>query len=89
MRTREIRDRFKSMGVERATLYCLEAINEELLQTRRDLQELATYFDKMVESFDGVVNVAARMKETIEKNEQRYEDELGPNTNSLDKDDMT
>lgn len=86
MQTREIRDRVKTMGHERGVVYCLEAINEQLLQTRRDLNELATYFDKMTDSLTGVVTVAERMKEVIDKNRMREED-LGPNTNSLDKED--
>lgn len=88
MKTREIRDRVKSMGFERGTVYCLEAINEELLQTRRDLNELASYLDKMTDSMSGMMVVAERMKETLDRN-RMAEDELGPNTNALDKDDFT
>lgn len=84
MKTREIRDRVRAMGFERGAVYCLEAINEELLQTRRDIKELATYFDKMVDSMSGMMTVAERMKDMIDKNKMSEED-LGPNTNSLDK----
>lgn len=87
MKTKEIRDRIKSIGFERGTVYSLEAINEQLLQTRRDLRELAVYMDKLVDNMDGMLGVAARMKEVIERGEQKEED-LGPNTNSLDKEDM-
>lgn len=87
MKTKEIRERIGSMGFERGVVFVLEAQNEMLLQTRRDLSELASYFDKMVESFTGVITVAERMKETIDKNQMK-EEELGPNTNSLDKKDM-
>lgn len=87
MKTREIRDRVKSMGFERGAVYCLEAINEELLQTRRDIRELATYFDKLVDSMNGITTVAERMKDVIDKAKLSEED-LGPNTNSLDKEDM-
>lgn len=87
MRTREIRDRITSMGFERGVVYSLEAQNEMLIQTRRDLNELAAYFDKMVDSLNGVVTVAERMKDVIDKGKMKEED-LGPNTNSLDKDDM-
>lgn len=87
MKTREIRDRVKSMGFERGVVYCLEAINEELLQTRRDIRELATYFDKMVDSMNGITTVAERMRDVIDKSRLAEED-LGPNTNSLDKEDM-
>lgn len=86
MKTREIRDRVKSMGFERGAVYVLEALNEELLQTRRDIRELAHHFDKLVDSMNGVMTVAGRMKETIEKFERPAEEDiLGPNTNSLDK----
>lgn len=88
MKTREIRDRIKTMGFERGAVYCLEAINEELIQTRRDLNELASYLDKMTDSMSGMMVVAERMKETIDRN-RMGEDELGPNTNALDKDDFT
>lgn len=87
MKTREIRDRVKSMGFERGVVYCLEAQNEMLIQTKRDLNELASYFDKMVDSLEGVVTVAERMKDVIDKGRLKEED-LGPNTNSLDKEDM-
>lgn len=84
MKTREIRDRIKSMGFERGAVYCLEAINEELLQTRRDIRELAQHFDKMVDSMGGMMVVAERMKDVIDRAKLSEED-LGPNTNALDK----
>lgn len=87
MKTREIRERLTSMGYERGTLYVLEALNEMQLQTQRDIRELASYFDKMVDSFNGITTVAERMKDIIDKGTQKEED-LGPNTNSLDKEDM-
>lgn len=86
MKTREIRERLMTMGFERGAAYCLEAINEELLQTRRDIRELASYFDKMVDSMDGMMAVASNMKAVLDKNKMDEED-LGPNTHSLgDKD---
>lgn len=83
MKTREIRDRIKSMGFERGTVFCLEAMNEQSLQNARDLKELAHYFDKLVTSMDGMLSVAQTMKERIEK--MPAEEDLGPNTNALDK----
>lgn len=82
MKTREIKDRIKAMGFERGTVYTLEALNEELLQTRRDLRELAVYFDKLTDSMNGVMVVAGNMKAVLDANAQR-EDDLGPNTHSL------
>lgn len=84
MKTREIRERVTAMGFEQGVVYCLEAMNEMQLQTKRDLNELAVYFDKMVASFDGMMVVAGKMKDVIDKNRLAEED-LGPNTNSLDK----
>lgn len=82
MKTKEIRDRVKSMGFERGALYCLEAINEELLQTRRDIRELAMYFDKMVDTMGGMMTVAESMKDVLDRGRIK-EDDLGPNTHSL------
>lgn len=87
MKTREIRDRIKSMGFERGITYCLEALNEEHQQTRRDLAELATYFDKLTDTMGGMMTVAERMKEVIDKNRMK-EEELGPNTHSLGSEDV-
>lgn len=87
MKTREIREHIQSRGFERGVVYVLEAQNEMLIQTRRDLNELASYFDKMVDSLDGITIVAERMKDVIDKGRLKEED-LGPNTNSLDKEDM-
>lgn len=87
MKTREVREHIQSRGFERGVVYCLEAQNEMLIQTKRDLNELASYFDKMVDSLEGVVTVAERMKDVIDKSRLKEED-LGPNTNALDKDDM-
>lgn len=85
MKTKEIRERIQSMGFERGAVYVLEALNEQHIQTRRDLAELAAYFDKLVDSMNGVVVVAERMKEHIDKNRMKEED-LGPNTYSLGED---
>ena len=89
MKTREIRDRITSMGFDKGVVYCLEAINEEVLQSRRDLRELATYFDKLVSSMDGMMVVASNMKQLIDNSMMAEEDTLGPNTNALDKDDLS
>lgn len=70
------------MGFERAAVYSLEAINEELLQTRRDIRELASYFDKMVDSMGGMMTVAQSMKDVLDKS-RLSEEELGANTHSL------
>lgn len=89
MKTREIRDRVRSMGHERGILYCLEAINEELIQTRRDIKELATYFDQLVSSMDSMLIVAGNMRAKIDQVEGRGEELnelLGPNTNDLGRD---
>jgi hypothetical protein len=90
MKTKEIRDRIKSMGFERAVTYCLEAMNEQHIQTRRDLTELAVMFNKMTDALVGVTNVAEAMKEQVDKFKmtELAEPELGSNTNSLDKEDM-
>jgi len=86
MKTREIRERVKAMGFERGVVYCMEAMNEKIIQQQRDLRELAAYFDNLVNSMQGVIAVAGRMKETIEGMQNPAEAELlGPNTNSLDK----
>ena len=85
MKTKDIRDRIKAMGFEKGTVYTLEAMNEELLQTRRDIRELANYFDRMVDSMNGMMTVAQSMKDVLDARSQR-EDELGPNTHSLGND---
>lgn len=85
MKTKEIREILTRMGYERGAAYILESQNEMLLQTRKDLTELATYFDKMVDSFNGVIAVAGRMKETIERfDKQTEQDGLGESTEGLD-----
>lgn len=57
-------------------------INEELLQTRRDLNELATHFDKLAGMLSDVVDVQAHFKDRILANEQK-EDGMNASTNSL------
>lgn len=82
MKTREIRDRIKAVGFERGAVYCLEAINEELIQTRRDLNEMAAYFDQLVNAMGGMITVSERMKEYLDQHKMRH-GELGPNTHAL------
>jgi hypothetical protein len=84
MKTREIRERIKSMGFEQGVVYCLEAINETQQQNARDLKELATYFEKLVGSMDSMLVVAGNMKQVIQRSEPAEED-LGPNTQALDR----
>lgn len=84
MKTREIRERIQSMGFERGVAYVLEAQNEMLIQTRKDLGELALHFDKLIDSMDGMLAVAGRMKEKIEQFEKNDHD-LGESTEALDK----
>jgi hypothetical protein len=84
MKTKEIRERIQALGFERGTVYCLEAMNEMTIQTRKDLAELAIHFDKLVDSMDGMLAVAGRMKEKIESFEKNDHD-LDESTESLDK----
>ena len=60
----------------------LETMNEELLQTRRDLQELAMHFDKLATLLTNVVDVQAHFKDRILANEQK-QDDMNASTNSL------
>lgn len=57
-------------------------MNEELIQTRRDLQELAMHFDKLASLLQDVVDVQAVFKDRILANEQR-QDDMNSSTNSL------
>jgi hypothetical protein len=85
MKTKEIRERVKSMGFERGVMYALEAMNEAAIQDQRDLKELAHYFDKMVDAFNGVIAVADQMKSAVERIDKNRlsEEQLGANTHSL------
>jgi len=89
MKTKDIRITLQSRGYEQGTAVVLESINEELKQTQRDLQELSLLFGKMINTLDGVMVVADNMKAEVErfrgKNEDPAHTELGPSTNSLDK----
>lgn len=79
MKTRDIRETISRRGND-GVIFVLESLNEQILQTRRDLNELATYFNKMVDSMDGMLAVAERMKQTIEEPEA---DGLGSSTQSI------
>lgn len=83
MKTKEIREYIKAKGFERGAVYVLEAMNEELQQTRRDLRELATYFDKIVDMTTGMVQVAGEMKRVLDAGKEPAEEDLGPNTHAL------
>lgn len=81
MKTKEIRERLHKQR-EQGLLSVLETMNEELLQTRRDLHELAHHFDKLVDTLNNVVEVQGQFKERILRNEQK-DDDMNSSTNSL------
>lgn len=88
MRTREIRERIRTIGFERGVVYCLEAQNEKLAQLETDLREVGVYMNKIVDTITGMTAVAERMKETVERLNMREgpaHPELGDSTNALDK----
>ncbi len=88
MKTKDIRITLQSRGFERGVAEVLEAINEEMLQTRRDLRELAHLFDKLTDTLNGMMTVAGNMKDVIDKYNMREDPahpELGPSTQGLDK----
>lgn len=78
MKTKEIRERLRKNEL----LIVLETLNEQQLQTQRDLKELAHYFDKMVDTLNNVMVVADRMKSKIESFDHD-KDDMNPSTNSL------
>lgn len=87
IKTREIKTVIKAQGYERGTLFVLESLSEEVKQNARDLKELAHMFDKMVDSMDGMMTVAGRMKETIQKfDKEEAEPDLGSSTQGLGRD---
>lgn len=87
IKTREIKTILTNRGYELGTLHVLEALSEEIKQNARDLKELAHMFDKMVDSMDGMMAVAGRMKETIEKfGKEPDEEDLGPSTQGIGRD---
>jgi len=88
MKTKEIRDRVRSMGFERGVVYCLEAQNEKITQLQTDLREVGLYMNKIVDTITGMTAVAERMRETVDRLNMRDEQahpELGDSTNALDK----
>lgn len=85
MKTREIRQQITARGFDQGVIHVLEAQNEMLLQTRRDLTELATYFDKVVELTGNMADGVAKVRDKIQDMEAKQDDGLGISTNSLDK----
>ena len=84
MKTREIKTLITNMGYERGSVHVLEALNEKINQQSRDLKELAHMFDKMIDSMDGMMTVAGRMKETIDKfGAEQAEEDLGASTQGI------
>lgn len=63
-------------------LRVLETQNEQQLQLSRDIKELASYFDTVVDLVNNVVEVQGKMKEYVTSHDR--EDELGnTSTNSV------
>lgn len=84
MKTKEIRQYVKQLG-EEGVVRVLESLNEKLNQNARDLKELAHYFDKVVTLTDNMADGFGAIKDRISRMEMKEED-LGPSTQSLDKD---
>lgn len=70
MKARDIEGILKQRGFERGTLHVLVALSEQITQTRKDLTELAGMFDMLTNNMQGMLAVAGRMKEVIEKRTQ-------------------
>lgn len=84
LKARDIENELKSRGFERGTLYVLQTLAEQHAQHHKDLMTLARYFDQMVNSMDGMMNVAGAMKEALDKiGREKAEPDLGPNTQGL------
>lgn len=83
MKTREIRERLQSMGFEKGTLYCLEAINESILGLAKNVMSLANDQNKIIDTIGNVVGVAGAMKEHLDKIVEGDDDDLGPSTQSI------
>lgn len=83
MKTREIRERLQSMGFEKGTMYCLEAINESILGLTKSVMSLADDQNKIIDTIGNVVGVAGAMKDHLTKIEEGDDDDLGPSTQSI------
>lgn len=84
LKTKEIRTYIKQQG-EEGVIRVLESLSEQINQNARDMKELATYFDKVVELTGNMADGFGAVKERIQKMEAAHED-LGISTQSLDKD---
>lgn len=87
MKTREIRQHISAQGFERGVVFVLEAMNEQLQQCHKNTVELAKLIDRMsnvMSNYDAGAGAMKRSLEQIQRG-QKHEAELGPNTNSLDK----
>lgn len=81
MKTREIRGIIEAQGMERGVIYVLEAMNEDVVNSRREMVVMAGMLNKMLDILNSLTVVGDNMKSTIEKlNQEAAEPDLGPNT---------
>lgn len=66
MKGREVIEILRNRGMEQGTAHILTHLVEMQNQQAKDLKELAMYFDKMMGSMDGMLNVAGNMKSALE-----------------------
>lgn len=85
LNAREIKHVINNKGFEKGLVYLVEALAEQDKSLHRALNELASYFNQLVDSMNGVMAAASAMKQVVESVDPR-EPELGSNTQRLGND---
>ena len=76
LKAREIEERFKNMGSERATIHCLTEIAEYQRAQREQIMQLATMYSNMINILEQFTVVAENMKSAVQKLEHKeHEDD--------------
>lgn len=78
MKMNEVDTVLRNQGFERGTAFLIKSLAEENNFLKKGMAELAKMFEQMIGVQNGQMQVAQRMKETIENIEKFDRDDLPP-----------
>jgi hypothetical protein len=70
MKSREIQEMLQTESIPPKFMHVLLAMNERLEQNNKQLLELATMFDQMVDTINNFMQVASNMKGALDSMQQ-------------------
>lgn len=65
LKAREVRGRVQTMGFEKGTVYCLEALAEQQSVIRQEARMLAQMLDQMIDIVTQLAAVGENMKSAV------------------------